>query len=157
MKARLSVVAALVLMTAPALAQEPLSQDNRQPAESSQPAAPSAPAAAQPPTLDEIAKTAGSLRKSDDDGKMVEHLGATIDQVEEMDIYDTNGKKIAEVDSVLEDASGDIKGVVIEYGGFLGIGDKGAILTFDHMKQKDGNIVVDMTEDQLPSLPAWDR
>ena len=34
---------------------------------------------------------------------MVAPLNASVDKVEEMDIYDANGKKIAEVDSVLED------------------------------------------------------
>ena len=34
--------------------------------------------------------------------------------------------------------NGEIKGVAIEYGGFLGFGEKGAILTLDQVKPKDG-------------------
>jgi sporulation protein YlmC with PRC-barrel domain len=95
------------------------------------------------------------LRESEDDNKMVGPLSATVDQVEDMDIFDANGKKIGEVDAVLEDKAGNIKGVAVEYGGFLGIGSKGAVITFDRMKTKDGNIVVDLTEDDLTGLPAW--
>ena len=42
---------------------------------------------------------------------------------------------------MLEDSNGEIKGVAIEYGGFLGFGEKGAIMTFDQLKLKDGNLV----------------
>lgn len=97
----------------------------------------------------------GELRETEDDNKMVGPLGATVDKVEEMDVLDANGKKIAEVDSVLEDKNGEVKAVAIEYGGFLGFGEKGAVLTFDKVKQKDGSIVVEMTEDDLPNLPSW--
>jgi sporulation protein YlmC with PRC-barrel domain len=88
---------------------------------------------------------------------MVAPLNASVDKVEAMDIYDANGKKIAEVDSVLEDANGEIKGVAIEYGGFLGFGEKGAIVTLDQVKAQDGKLVTELTEEQLPTLPAWDQ
>lgn len=99
----------------------------------------------------------GELRESEDDNKMVGPLNATVDKVEEMDVFDANGKKIGEVDSVLEDKNGEIKGVAIEYGGFLGFGEKGAILTLDQVKAKDGSITTEVTEDQLPTLPVWDK
>ncbi len=109
--------------------------------------------AATPAPVGEVLIT--ELRETEDDNKMVSPLNATVDKVEEMDVYDANGKKIAEVDAVLEDKDGNVKGVAIEYGGFLGIGQKGAVVTFDKMKTKDGNIVVDMTEEDLGRLPAW--
>ena len=98
-----------------------------------------------------------ALKEFEDDTKMVAPLNASVDKVEEMDIYDANGKKIAEVDSVLEDANGEIKGVAIEYGGFLGFGEKGAILTLDQVKTQDGKLVTELTEEQLPTLPAWNQ
>jgi sporulation protein YlmC with PRC-barrel domain len=86
---------------------------------------------------------------------MVPQLNASVDKVEEMDILDANGKKIAEVDSVLEDSAGEVKGVAIEYGGFLGFGEKGAIVTIDQLKAQDGKLITTLTEEQLPTLPAW--
>ena len=94
---------------------------------------------------------------AEDDAKMVPSLNATVDKVEEMDIYDSNGKKIAEVDAVLEDSAGEVKGVAIEYGGFLGFGDSGAIMTFDQVKAQDGKLITTLGEDELKTLPAWDK
>jgi sporulation protein YlmC with PRC-barrel domain len=112
--------------------------------------APEAPAASKE-SLDQA-----QLRKSEDDNKIVSALNASVDKVEDMDVYDANGKKIGEVDSVLEDKDGTIKAVTIEYGGFLGFGEKGAILTLDQIKSKDGkDVMVELTEQDLPSLPAW--
>jgi sporulation protein YlmC with PRC-barrel domain len=180
MKANISIVAALAMMTVPALAQEPspspapaekapsTQTEPMTPSTTPAPAAPSAPSATEPapstaPSADKEAAapapsaptSVSDLKKSEDDNKMVAPLNASVDKVEEMDIYDANGKKIAEVDSVLEDSSGEVKGLAIEYGGFLGFGEKGAIVTLDQVKQKDGNLTIDLTEDQLSTLPAW--
>ena len=180
MTARISLVALLAVMAGSAFAQEPStapsttenapSTQTDQMAPSTAPA-PQAPAATEPTpaapatTMDKEAAApaptpsgdvaASALKKSEDDAKMVPQLNASVDQVEEMDIYDANGKKIAEVDSVLEDSAGEVKGVAIEYGGFLGFGEKGAIVTIDQLKTKDGSLVTDLTEEQLPTLPAW--
>ena len=180
MTARISLVALLAVMAGSAFAQEPPaapsttekapSMQSDQMAPSTTPA-PEAPAATEPtpaapaPTADKEAAApaaapsgdvaASALKKSEDDAKMVPQLNASVDKVEEMDIFDANGKKIAEVDSVLEDSAGEIKGVAIEYGGFLGFGEKGAIVTFDQLKAQDGKLVTDLTEEQLTTLPAW--
>jgi sporulation protein YlmC with PRC-barrel domain len=180
MTARISLVALLAVMAGSAFAQEPPaapsttekapSMQSDQMAPSTTPA-PEAPAATEPtpaapaPTADKEAAApaaapsgdvaASALKKSEDDAKMVPQLNASVDKVEEMDIFDANGKKIAEVDSVLEDSAGEVKGVAIEYGGFLGFGEKGAIVTFDKLKAQDGKLVTDLTEEQLTTLPAW--
>ena len=183
MKVRYSLIAALAVMSAPVFAQEapaPSTQESSPPAQT-EPMAPATPPAATPtpPAATDPAPSpapvapdkeaaapapatstdvaAGNLKESEDDAKMVPSLNATVDKVEEMDIYDATGKKIAEVDSVLEDKNGEIKGLAIEYGGFLGFGEKGAILTLDQVRQKDGNIAIEMTEDQLTTLPAWNE
>jgi sporulation protein YlmC with PRC-barrel domain len=181
MKTRMSLVAALAVMAGPAFAQEPPaapstqekapSMQSDQMAPSTAPA-PEAPAAAQPapaPTPAAVPDkqaaapsgpseiVVGELRATEDDNKMVSPLNATVNKTEEMDVYDANGKKIAEVDSVLEDKNGEIKGLAIEYGGFLGFGEKEAIVTFDQVKLKDGKLVTEVTEDQLPTLPVWNK
>ena len=178
MNARISLVAVLAVIAGSAFAQEPPaapsttekapSMQSDQMAPSTTPA-PQAPAATEPTPAPAPADksaaapapsgdvAASALKETEDDAKMVAPLNASVDKVEDMDIYDANGKKIAEVDSVLEDSNGDIKGVAIEYGGFLGFGEKGAILTFDQLKQKDGNLTTDLTEEQLTTLPAWNQ
>jgi sporulation protein YlmC with PRC-barrel domain len=147
------------------MAPEPLDKSGTEPSPQAAPAGPTAtePLGEAGMGADKQAATAapsgeiviGELRESEDDNKMVGPLNANVAQVEEMDVLDASGKKIAEVDSVLEDKNGEIKGIAIEYGGFLGFGDRDAVITFDKIKQKDGNVVVEMTEDDLANLPAW--
>lgn len=185
MKTKLILAASAVLLSGPVFAQEPMEKSGSSPSTTMQsPPASNTPepmdksgtepstnmqAAPQPSTAPEpLDKSAaapmaapvgvliiGELRKTEDDNKMVTPLGATVDRVEDMDIYDASGKKIAEVESLLEDKNGEIKGVAIEYGGFLGIGEKAAVMTLDQVKQKDGNLVTEVTEEQLPDLPVW--
>jgi sporulation protein YlmC with PRC-barrel domain len=95
------------------------------------------------------------LTEAQDGSKMVKAWNMPVDSVEEMDIYDASGKKLGEVDAVLQDKDGEIKGVVIGYGGFLGFGEKGAVMTLDQLKLKDGTLVTEVSEDQLSQLPEW--
>jgi hypothetical protein len=183
MNARISLVAVLAVIAGSAFAQEPpaapsttekapsMQSDQMAPSTTPAPEAPAAteptpapaPAPAMAPDKSAAAPAApgpavvGDLKKTEDEAKMVAPLNASVDKVEDMDIFDANGKKIAEVDSVLEDSNGEIKGVAIEYGGFLGFGEKSAIVTFDQLKQKDGNLTTELTAEQLPTLPAWNR
>jgi sporulation protein YlmC with PRC-barrel domain len=188
------LVTSLLLLTAPAFAQEPLEQTGTEPSAqtspapsdtapanepldktgtepSSQQAAPAADAAPANEPLDQVGaepshpgdQQAGvpamivvtDLSKVEDDNKLVQPWGVPVDSVEEMDVYDANGKKIGEVDAVLEDKNGEVKGVVIGYGGFLGFGEKGAIVTIDQVKLKDGTLVTDVNEEQLSQQPEW--
>jgi sporulation protein YlmC with PRC-barrel domain len=95
------------------------------------------------------------LTAVDDDKKLVRPWNVPADSVAEMDVYDANGKKIGQVDAVLQDKNGEIKGVAVGYGGFLGFGEKGAIVTLDQLQLKDGTLITDVSEDQLSKLPEW--
>jgi len=97
------------------------------------------------------------LTAVDDSKKLVKPWALPVDRVEEMDVYDQNGKKIGEVDAVLQDKQGEIKGVAVVHGGFLGFGSKDSIITLDRLKLKDGDIVTELTEDQLDAQPAWNE
>ena len=50
------------------------------------------------------------LAAVDDGKKLVKPWALPADRIAEMDVYDKNGKKIGEVDSVLQDKKGEIKG-----------------------------------------------
>jgi sporulation protein YlmC with PRC-barrel domain len=95
------------------------------------------------------------LTEAQDDKKLVKPWNVPVDSVEDMDVYDANGKKIGEVDAVLEDKNGDVKAVAIGYGGFLGFGEKGAVVTLDQVRLKDGALVTEMDEEGLSKLPEW--
>jgi sporulation protein YlmC with PRC-barrel domain len=87
--------------------------------------------------------------------KLVNPWGLPAERVAEMDVFDAAGKKIGQVDAVLEDKKGEVKGIAIGYGGFLGFGERGAIVTLDRTRLKDGAIVTELTEDQLSRQPEW--
>lgn len=166
MKARLCLVASVLLLAGPAVAQEPpaVGTDSQQKSEQAAPAAeqaPPAPTEPAPAPKQEAAAPAmivfTELSEVDDDKKLVQPLGLSVDTVEEMDVYDANGNQIGEVDAVLQDKNGEIKGVAVEYGGFLGFGEKGAIVTFDQLKLKDGTLITELTEDQLSQQPEWKK
>jgi sporulation protein YlmC with PRC-barrel domain len=95
------------------------------------------------------------LTAVDDQKKLVTPWALPADRVAEMDVYDKNGKKIGEVDAVLQDKKGEIKGVAVVHGGFLGFGSKDSIITLDRLQLKDGDIVTELTEDQLSQQPEW--
>ena len=156
MKARLSLVAsALLLAGGPALAEEPLLKTDQEMQQQQQPPSdaglPAPQAQADEPATIEVNK----LTAVDDGQKIVGPWGVPVVRIEQMEVYDANGKKIGEVDVVLQDKDGNIRGVAIGYGGFLGFGEKGAIATFDQLQMKDGSVVTDFDEAQLSKLPEW--
>ena len=97
------------------------------------------------------------LTAVDDQKKLVTPWALPADRVAEMDVYDKNGTKIGEVDAVLQDKRGEIKGVAVVHGGFLGFGSKDSIITLDRLQLKDGDIVTELTEDQLSQQPEWTK
>jgi len=195
MKARLCLVASVLLMAAPAFAQEPLDKIGSEPSTTNDQAAPAAtpdpmdnvgaqpsmpgnqaaPTAA-PEPMDKVGTEQSApsnqpapaqqaevpaevvvtdLTETEDGKKLINKWGVPADSVAQMDVFDANGKKIGQVDAVLQDKNGEIKGVAIGYGGFLGFGEKGAIVTLDQLQLKDGTLITDVSEDQLSKLPEW--
>jgi sporulation protein YlmC with PRC-barrel domain len=134
-------------------ATKPMDQMGAEP--NAAPPAPDAPkqAAIDPPAAVVIT----DLTVSKDGKKMVAPLGAPVEQIAEMDVYDAKGKKIGQVDSVLEDKNGEAKAIAVGHGGFLGFGEKHVVLTLDQVKLKDGTLVTEISEDQLAEQPAWTK
>ncbi|WP_099827285.1 PRC-barrel domain-containing protein [Oceaniglobus indicus] len=77
-------------------------------------------------------------------------------ELDEMDVIGATGDKIGEVESVLIGPDGKVGAVVIETEGFLGLGDEDIVMMLDDIQIVNGEIRVDMTEEQLEQLPKWD-
>jgi sporulation protein YlmC with PRC-barrel domain len=184
MKARLCLVASVLLLSGQAMA-----EDQMAPPKSDPGLPPPPPAAAEqapaPSPMKDAATPAAEPRKEaatpapapapqqqaevpaeiviteltavDDGKKLVKPWALPAERIAEMDVYDANGKKIGEVDAVLQDKKGEIKGVAVVHGGFLGFGSKDSIITLDRLKLKDGDIVTELTEDQLDAQPDWTK
>ena len=92
----------------------------------------------------------------EDEDIVVPSLNITVDELEDLDIYTANGDEVGEVETVLADGTGQIAAIVGEVGGFLGIGDRRAVIGLDQVGIIDGRLVTSLTEEQLEQLPTWD-
>jgi hypothetical protein len=109
------------------------------------------------PTPD-LAVVPSGLRKVKDGRQMIAPWNLRVEDVEDVDVDGSDGKKIGEVEDVLEDANGKTRAVVLEYGGFLGLGTKQVIVPLDKLRLGQGRrLTTDLSDDQLGTLPAWKR
>ena len=70
------------------------------------------------------------------------------------------GETIGDINEVLIDKDGKVAAVVLGVGGFLGMGERHAAVTFNSVQlTRDPNnnplVRVDVTKDQLKSAPEW--
>lgn len=101
------------------------------------------------------ADNAPSLVEVEKDETMVPAFGMNVDRLEELDLVGANGEEIGDVEDVLADSSGKVVAVVVEYGGFLNMGEKEAVFMLDKLKLQDGKLVTTLTKAELEALPNW--
>jgi sporulation protein YlmC with PRC-barrel domain len=83
----------------------------------------------------------------------------TISNYYKQAVYDRGKNKIGDVEDVLIDRSGRVSGIVINVGGFLGVGDKDVIVPFSAVKTAANDdkwwLTLDTTKDDLTGAPAF--
>ncbi|MGR3757127.1 MAG: PRC-barrel domain-containing protein [Tranquillimonas sp.] len=83
------------------------------------------------------------------------------DELDGTRVYGANDQSVGEIDKLLLNDQGQVERVVINVGGFLGLGEKPIAVTFDELtllKQQDGNdirVYIDSTENALESQPRY--
>ena len=72
-------------------------------------------------------------------------------------IRNDRGDKLGEVEGVLLDRNGRTQGVIVDVGGFLGVGERRVVLSWDDLRVADsGNkVTARYTKDQLKTLPEY--
>jgi sporulation protein YlmC with PRC-barrel domain len=76
------------------------------------------------------------------------------------DLRGPDGNKVGEIENLLIDRNGQVRGVVVEWGGFLGIGDREAVVPVERVQlgeRADDQARISMTREQLEQLPRYDR
>lgn len=69
-----------------------------------------------------------------------------------------NGRNAGEIENLVVDRNGRVRGAVIEWGGFLGIGERRAVVSMEAIRfEADGRGHLGMTREQLDALPRYDR
>jgi sporulation protein YlmC with PRC-barrel domain len=75
-------------------------------------------------------------------------------------IVGPDGKEIAEVADLVIDPDNSIKRVIVDVGGFLGIGAKPVAIDIDQLQKPAdgrGDLRTSLTKDQLAALPRYDK
>ena len=86
----------------------------------------------------------------------------TAEQLEGARVYDAEDKWIGEVSQLELDGDGKVSDAVVNVGGFLGLGEKSVLLSFQEMniqKLTEGDevrVYLDATKDQLMALPEYE-
>jgi sporulation protein YlmC with PRC-barrel domain len=84
--------------------------------------------------------------------------GKTVTKYYKQSVYDPAKDKIGTVDDVILGDSGQVTGLIIGVGGFLGAGEKDVAVAFDAVRaeMKDGSwyLTLDATKDALKSAPG---
>lgn len=69
-----------------------------------------------------------------------------------------NGQKAGEIENLVVDGTGRVRGAVVEWGGFLGIGQRSAIIPMEQIQfGADGRGHLGMTREQLEALPRYEH
>ena len=88
------------------------------------------------------------------------HAMIASDRVEGTDVYSTSGDKLGSIDHLMIDkVSGQVRSAVLEFGGFLGMGEERyplpwSMLTYDTDKE---GYVVPIDKARLEGAPRYNR
>jgi hypothetical protein len=81
----------------------------------------------------------------------------TVSRVNDMNLYNTQGNELGDVERVVQGPDGK-QYVVIGAGGFLGMGEKHVAIPADRMALRGDRLIIQgLTEDQIRALPSFDR
>lgn len=118
--------------------------------------------AATDPAMTAPADGMGSTSRTLPEGyTAVEATGLTTEMLTGANVHDASDASIAEVSDLVVTADGQITDVVLDVGGFLGIGAKTVAIPMDRLsvaQREDGNVTlwVNMTQEELEALPAYE-
>ena len=85
----------------------------------------------------------------------------TSDDLEGTTVYGANDENVGEIDALVIGDDGTVNEVIINVGGFLGLGEKSVAVTFDELQilqETDGDdlrIYIDSTEESLEAQPEF--
>ena len=92
-----------------------------------------------------------SLVEVEKEAMMVERFNLSVNQLADMEITDSGGKRIGEVEDILMTSEGQITAVAVEV-----VGDKEVVMELDQLRRKGDVFITDLTEEQVKALPSWD-
>ena len=70
-------------------------------------------------------------------------------------VYGENGNKVGEINDLLIGPKGRVQAALIEFGGFLGIGENQVAVDWSKLNVQPNRVTANMTENQIKSAPHW--
>ncbi|MBK0329579.1 PRC-barrel domain-containing protein [Rhodobacteraceae bacterium F11138] len=92
----------------------------------------------------------------------VEPASVTVEELKDARVYDGNDEWIGEISKIVADPSGEITTLVVDVGGFLGIGEKPVGLNYDSFKLfrsdqgEDLKVHISTTQEELENMPEYE-
>lgn len=92
----------------------------------------------------------------------VEPRAVSVDDLKGANVYDANNENVASIDEVFVSPEGNIERVILDVGGWLGIGARTVAIDMDKLevhRGRDGDlrVYVNMTEEELRQLPEYNN
>jgi len=91
-----------------------------------------------------------SLVEVENEAMMVERFNLSVNQLADMEITDSAGKRIGEVEEVLMTPEGKITAVSVEV-----VGDREVVMKLDQLRRKGDVLITDLTGEQVEALQRW--
>ncbi len=106
------------------------------------------------------ANMAADMEREDRDGFVtVAHGEISVEELESAEVYDANDESVAGVSDVLVTEDGEVTNLIVDVGGFLGIGVKPVAIPFEEVtvyRAEDGDelrVQLPMNREQLEEMP----
>jgi sporulation protein YlmC with PRC-barrel domain len=80
-----------------------------------------------------------------------------------MPVYGSEGDRVGEVERIILTQEGEVETIVVDVGGFLGLGEKPVAVSLDQLlageDEANGEmrLSVNHTEEELESMQAWEE
>ena len=147
----------------PAIAPAPADTTAQAPA--ADPAAPATDTTAQAPAVEPAAPATDATTTAAIDKSTLTQMPATELKAEELvgtTVYGANDENIGEIGDIVLTQDGKVDAVILDVGGFLGVGEKPVAVGFDNlafMADKDGKnyLYTNFSKEQLDKQPAYDE
>ncbi len=80
-----------------------------------------------------------------------------VESLIDRNVYGATGQEIGEINNLLIGPDGRVHAAIVEFGGFLGIGEHKVALPWDRLNVTNDRVTVNMTEEQVKAAPRWDK
>lgn len=98
----------------------------------------------------------GSLSKTSSFDGVIEG-GFSAEELIGTDVVDANGDTVGEIADVLIDANNRAELVLVDVGGFLGLGEKRIAMSINDLSKHDGKLVTTKTEAELEAMASYQQ